>query len=231
MERFPFINEKGHIISIVGAGGKTTLMYRLAECFAGQGMRVLVTTTTHIFKPEGDKWAKNRKELQILWSQGMYAVMGKACGGGKLEGLPEQELVEYMQDADIVLIEADGAKGMPCKVPAEHEPVIWETSDIVIGVMGMSALGKPLQEVCFRKKEAKELLGVSETEQMSVELMAEILASDRGTRKNVGDREFYVVLNQCDCEERVREGEKIRHLLKEQKIQGVVLTSLKEEGA
>ena len=161
----------------------------------------------------------------------MYAVMGKACGGGKLEGLPEQELVEYMQDADIVLIEADGAKGMPCKVPAEHEPVIWETSDIVIGVMGMSALGKPLQEVCFRKKEAKELLGVSETEQMSVELMAEILASDRGTRKNVGDREFYVVLNQCDCEERVREGEKIRHLLKEQKIQGVVLTSLKEEGA
>ena len=61
--------------------------------------------------------------------------------------------------------------------------------------------------------------------------MAEILASDRGTRKNVGDREFYVVLNQCDCEELVREGEKIRHLLKEQKIQGVVLTSLKEEGA
>ena len=111
----------------------------------------------------------------------MYAVVGKACGGGKLESLPEQELVEYMQDADIVLIEADGAKGMPCKVPAEHEPVIWETSDIVIGVMGMSALGKPLQEVCFRKKEVEELLGVPATEQMSVELMAEILVSDRGT--------------------------------------------------
>lgn len=231
MERFPFINEKGHIISIVGAGGKTTLMYRLAECFANQGIRVLVTTTTHIYQPERSRFAKNLEDLERLWGQGMYGVMGNPCDGGKLESLSEEELKEYAKRADVVLIEADGAKGMPCKVPAAHEPVIWEPSDIVIGVMGMSALGKPLKEVCFRVEEAKALLGVSEATLMSVEIMAEILGSDSGTRKHVGDRKFFVVLNQCDSEELVQKGEKIRYLLKEKGIHHqVILTSLRKEG-
>lgn len=49
----------------------------------------------------------------------------------------------------MVLLEADGAKRMPCKVPAAHEPVLLPESDIVLTVAGLSALGRPLREVCF----------------------------------------------------------------------------------
>lgn len=45
---FPFLAEKGHVISLVGGGGKTTLMYNLAAHCARKGWRVLAATTTHI---------------------------------------------------------------------------------------------------------------------------------------------------------------------------------------
>lgn len=50
---FPFLAEKGHVISLVGGGGKTTLMYNLAAHCAHKGWRVLAATTTHIMQPPG----------------------------------------------------------------------------------------------------------------------------------------------------------------------------------
>ena len=121
---FPFLKEQGHVIALVGAGGKTTLMYALAEAFAGNGMNVLVTTTTHILRPEQRYWAENEEKVKKLWQQGIYAVVGEPCENGKLKAVPEEKLSSYMQIADIVLMEADGAKRKPCKVPAAQEPVI-----------------------------------------------------------------------------------------------------------
>lgn len=40
------------LIAIVGAGGKTTTMYTLANELAQRGKRVITTTTTQIFYPE-----------------------------------------------------------------------------------------------------------------------------------------------------------------------------------
>ena len=50
----PFIDVNSKkIISVVGGGGKTSLIFRLAEELAEQGKKVIVTTTTHIaFEPE-----------------------------------------------------------------------------------------------------------------------------------------------------------------------------------
>ena len=41
------------IISVIGAGGKTTLIHRLAEEYQRKGNAVLVTTTTHMFAEPG----------------------------------------------------------------------------------------------------------------------------------------------------------------------------------
>lgn len=51
-----------------------------------------------------------------------------------------------MQLADIVLIEADGSRRMPCKAPAAHEPVLLPQCDIVLAVAGVSALGESLEK-------------------------------------------------------------------------------------
>ena len=121
-QQFPFLAEKGHVVSLVGGGGKTTLLYAFARHCAAKGWRVLVSTTTHILQPERC-YAPDDPALQALWAAGEYAVAGTPAGNGKLSAPPMQQLQRWMREADAVFLEADGAKRMPCKVPAEHEPV------------------------------------------------------------------------------------------------------------
>ena len=41
----------GEIVSLVGGGGKTTLMFALAQELTSGGQSVITTTTTRIFEP------------------------------------------------------------------------------------------------------------------------------------------------------------------------------------
>ena len=142
-KEFPFLAEKGHVVSLVGGGGKTTLLYAMASHCARKGWRVLVSTTTHILQPERC-YAPDDPALQALWAAGEYAVAGTPAGNGKLSAPPVQQLQRWMREADAVFLEADGAKRMPCKVPAEHEPVLLPESDAVLAVAGHPILGIPL---------------------------------------------------------------------------------------
>ena len=71
--------------------------------------------------------------------------------------------------ADVILIEADGAKKCPLKVPASWEPVIWGQTDLVIAVAGMDAAGKPIQEVCHRPENVADFLGKEAEEKVTEE--------------------------------------------------------------
>lgn len=215
------------VISLVGAGGKTTLMYEMARRCSKQGLRVLVSTTTHIARPKSH-FAAGDQEVKKLWKSGTYAVIGEKASEDKLSVPPEKMLYALMEEADVVLLEADGSKGLPCKVPADHEPVILPETSLVIGVMGMSCLGKSMDECCFRLESAQRIFGVSPDTPMSEELAVSILISDLGTRKHVGGREFAVVLNQCDTEAVQKRAEKIAGELKQKGIGKVFLTCFRQ---
>ena len=137
--------------------------------------------------------------------------------------LPPEQLPCWMAQADMVLLEADGAKRMPCKVPAAHEPVLLPESDIVLAVAGLSALGRPLREVCFRLEQACALLGAAPETLLTPELLARLLASEQGGRNLVGNRRFSVVLNQADDPARIAAGEQVLAFLREKyEVQGVL---------
>lgn len=223
-KEFPFLAEKGHIVSLVGGGGKTTLLYAMAAHCARKGWRVLVTTTTHIRQPAAC-YAPDDAALTTLWQAGRYAVIGTPSENGKLT-LPQPQLLHRMAQADAVFIEADGAKHHPCKVPAAHEPVLLPQSDIILAVAGLSALGKPLREVCFRYDTIRPQFLADAP--LTPPVLAQLLASTQGGRKAVGDRQFYAVLNQVDTPELQQQGIQIQQLLRQQGIP-CVLTHFKEE--
>ena len=227
-QQFPFLAEKGHVVSLVGGGGKTTLLYAMASHCAQKGWRVLVSTTTHILRPENWLWAKTDAEIQKLWARGSYAVVGSPAPKGKLTAPPEADLAHWMAQADAVFLEADGAKHFPCKAPAEQEPVLLPQSDIVLAVAGLSALGHPLKECCFRLEQACMLLGVPPEAILTPELLAKLLADEQGGRKAVGARHFYAVLNQADTPQRQAAGEKTKELLWARYGVSVVLTTFSE---
>ena len=42
-QKFPFLREKGHVVSLIGGGGKTTLLYALSAYCTAKGWRVFST--------------------------------------------------------------------------------------------------------------------------------------------------------------------------------------------
>lgn len=225
--QFPFLAEKGHVVSLVGGGGKTTLLYAMSAHCARKGWRVLTLTTTHIQRPES-RYARNTEEVEALWAAGSYAVVGTPAENGKLTAPPLDSLREWTQRADAVFLEADGAKRLPCKVPAAHEPVLLPESDLVLAVAGLSALGRPLHEVCFRLEQACALLSAGPDTLLTPELLARMLANPAGGRKDVGTRDFCVVLNQADDPERRALGETVQALLQERYGAKSVLTTFEK---
>lgn len=210
-EAFPFLREKGHVVSLVGAGGKTSLMYWMAETCCEMGMRVLVTTSTHIERPEAEKFAETWEQVQRLWSDGKIAVIGTDLGNGKLSMPPQLLLKQTMAAADLVLIEADGSRRLPCKAPGDREPVLLPECDIIIGVLGLSALGKSVGEICFRPERVLQVCGqgMSMTRKITETDLARLFFSERGLRKLLRDRQYYPVLNQCDDAQKLMQAGKI----------------------
>ena len=148
-----------------------------------------------------------------MWQQGRYAVIGTPeLSTGKLTA-PPQDLYEALQlQADVILCEAVGSKHHPCKAPAAHEPVLLPDSDIVLAVVGMDALGNSLQQACQRPQPAAALLGCSLDSVIDAQMLAALLLSEQGARKNVGTRAYYIVLNKCDLLKAAQQ-EEMRRLL------------------
>ncbi len=208
-----FSDGKKHNICLVGGGGKTTVMYELATAWAACGRKVLVLTSTHILQPADGSFAADAVAVQDLWQQGRYAVIGTPeLSTGKLTA-PPQDLYEALQlQADVILCEADGSRHHPCKASAEHEPVLLPDSDIVLAVAGMDALGCSLAQACQRSQMAAALLGCSAEKIIDAQMLASLLLSEQGARKNVGARAYYIVLNKCDLLKATQQ-EEIRRLL------------------
>lgn len=208
-----FTDGKKRNICIVGGGGKTTVMYELAAAWAACGCKVLVLTSTHILQPADGSFAADAAAVHNLWQQRRYAVIGTPeLASGKLTA-PPQDLYEALQlQADVILCEADGSKHHPCKAPAAHEPVLLPDSDIVLAVVGMDALGCPLAQACQRPQPAAAFLGCSLDSVIDEQMLAALLLSEQGARKNVGKRTYYIVLNKCDLIKAAQQ-EEMRRLL------------------
>lgn len=193
--------ETTSVIAVVGGGGKTSLIFRLMEEFVAGGKKVIVTTTTHMtyepdrpFAEDGD----TDKICDQLKNFGYTVTASLDRSKGKIGCLPEEKLPELKKLCDVLLIEADGAKRLPLKVPGEWEPVIPEFVDLVIGVVGMDALGEPIRKTCHRPEKVAAFLGKRMEETVAEDDIVEIAVSEEALRKCVGERKYRILLNKAD---------------------------------
>jgi len=150
---------KPNIIALVGAGGKTSLIRHLAGEAISGGQKVLVVTTTHMLKPTACGVLNNNPgAVKAMLDKEMLAVVGLPSGEDKITfcGMPLYNRICSI--ADLVLVEADGAKRLLVKVPLATEPVIPDNADAILCLASLSVLGAPLGEACFRLERATEIL-------------------------------------------------------------------------
>lgn len=224
--------EQARLISLCGAGGKTTLMFCLAREFVAAGERVLVTTTTKIARDE----AEGRLAFAATSTE---QVLSKACqllpeGGAEPAGAViaysevsadvrkligfAPELVDELAQAgrfDRILVEADGSARKPLKAPAAHEPVIPSATQAVIIVAGLSGLGLPLSEdTLFRAIIWSRLSGLALGAPVSAESLARcVIHPDGLARGRPAKAQTILFLNQADTPERRAGAERIAELL------------------
>lgn len=135
------------IIAVVGAGGKTTVCRTLGEALARKGQTVLLTTTTHILPPPGLPLIVGEVR-SVLPAAPLTAAARETAQGGKLKGFSGEEIDSLSKKGqfDVLLVEADGAKGLPLKAPAEWEPVYPRDTRLAVGVIGLDSLGQPFSD-------------------------------------------------------------------------------------
>lgn len=213
--------ETTSVIAVVGGGGKTSLIFRLMEEFVVGGKKVIVTTTTHMAYEPDRPFAEDGDTAQIcdqLKNFGYTVAAGLDRSKGKVGCLPEEKLSELKKLCDVLLIEADGAKRLPLKVPGEWEPVIPEFVDLVIGVAGMDALGEPIRKTCHRPEKVSAFLGKGMEEAVTEDDIVKIAVSGDALRKCVDERAYRVLLNKADIPGKAEAAEKIAENLEKQGV-------------
>ena len=178
-----FVPEK-RFISVIGSGGKTTLLSYLAARLPGT---VILTTSTHIFPFPGlplidtslyppEKGGLAADAVRRVLSAEKTVVLGNMEPSGKLSSpsrvIPFESLLTM---ADYVIVEADGAAGRPLKAHRSFEPVIPACSELTIGVAGASAIGRPAGEVCHCADIFCGIAGISPDTPVSPGHIAQVL--------------------------------------------------------
>lgn len=225
LELDPRVNSR---VAFVGGGGKTSILYALGREAAAQDLMVLMSTTTHMRVPIGYRLCRTSEQAQAaLWSTGV-ALAGVPTVKGDRFG-PLRDLDACATGAQVVLIEADGSRNLPLKVPAAHEPVIPVWINTVVAVAGLDSLGRPISETCYRPDIVSKFLGVSEQHKVTPADVMRMLSSTHGGRKDVGDRTFRCVLNKADTPELKEVGTQMVKRLAHEDITACVTAFPEEE--
>ncbi len=215
-------------VAFTGAGGKSTAIGRITRELSEEGHIILTSTTklhhnqsslahSHIIARTPDDLSS--LGLMLEDSPSVLVTGGPAEGEPKWVGVDATTLDALhtltQEVGGILLIEADGARGRSVKAPADHEPVVPHFVDLVVPVVGLDAIGAPLNEAWVHRPErAALLLGMTEGEVILPEHVFTLLNHPSGGMKGVPDQaEVRVLLNKADTKENQEHGRSLANLL------------------
>jgi probable selenium-dependent hydroxylase accessory protein YqeC len=232
-------------VALVGGGGKTRLMFVLAEELRQAKKRVLTSTTTKIWhRQASDSTHVGFVQSNPTWRDELSGVL-KAHGhgflghslleSGKVRGIDPSLADELYQEkeVDYLIVEADGSAGRPVKAPAGHEPVIPDSATIVVGMLGLEALGQELSpEIVFRIDLFCKMAKIEERERLTAPVLSRLFLHPEGLFKGTPiSAKRVAFLNKLDL---LSEEQKARdladHILgeKDSQVDRVVIGSIKE---
>lgn len=187
------------IITITGGGGKTSLMYALLASLKAKGIKAVGATTTKIY-------INDRHEKEIIFAKSAFECIQAVAqanaidkpavicsgidplNGDKAVGIKPEWLDKISRDMPdcLFIVEGDGAAGKPLKGYLPHEPVIPQTTKLVIPVVGLDALGQLIDEsVVHRAVRFSELAGVRPGEVITGAMVAKVIGHPDGYLHNV----------------------------------------------
>ncbi len=203
------------ICCFVGAGGKKTTMYTLANRLE----RAVVTATVRIpmFDNEVQEVTVTDRPRAAIdrtdrWPIG---VVPEREGGNRYRGYATT-VVNQLADGGVpILVKADGARMRLFKAPDEHEPQIPQRARTIVPIASAHVVGKPLNdEHVHRVDRVAELTGLARGDPVTPAAVGRVLAHERGGLKDVPEGATVVpLINMVDDDSLAATGREIADVI------------------
>ncbi|MDY7035871.1 MAG: selenium cofactor biosynthesis protein YqeC [Thermodesulfobacteriota bacterium] len=220
------LKPKEHL-ALVGGGGKTSLMFALADEFSKKNKQVVTSTTTKIWSHEARRssciafiqsnssWKDGLKEE--LQTHRHVFLAHSLLNSGKVKGISPSLADELYREPgiDYLIVEADGAAGHPVKAHANHEPVIPASATKVVAMLGIEAMGQKLEpDVVFRMDLFEKLTGLDPGQRLTPSVLAKLFLETEGLFKGspVSSKRL-VFLNKFDLLTEMQEAKELASLI------------------
>jgi len=234
------LHAQSGIVCLVGAGGKKTTMYRLAEMHGG---KVAITTTVHTppfpkrlnalrVVHADDDLLERIVEYADLNHRIAYAIPStKTARLGPVS--PEMvSRIHVAAEFDLTLVKCDGARLRQIKAPGKGEPVLPQLATTVVPLVSIRVVGRPLSDkIAHRVDHISRITGAGRGEIITYEHVARLLASEAGGLKDVGGARPVPVINMVESREQLdaatRAAERVLELRSDVKC--ILLTAMTRE--
>lgn len=232
------------IVAFVGAGGKTSSIYRLVRELSAARRKTLVTTTTKIYAPAPDQAEALvlHPDLDALigeinreFADRDSVVAGRRIvsvkGEEKVEGVPPEwgaPLFERTQCQEL-LVEADGSAHKSIKAPNDTEPIYPAGVTRVVVVAGLDAVDAPLNEdIAFRIERITAITNLQIGQPITEQNVVTLLTHPAGLKKGIPPAAAPVLLlNKAETPDRISAGRRIAEkVIENGHYERVVLSSL-----
>jgi probable selenium-dependent hydroxylase accessory protein YqeC len=173
------------LVAFIGAGGKSTLLLALGLELVEDGYRVALTTTTKMGADQIPPWAMradHAAEVGPALAVGATPFLVGSIDETKIVGV-DPGLVDAIfsgTPVDHVLVEADGARGRKVKAPGPREPVIPNTTSLVVAVASLRSVGERIADVAHRPERVAAVLGRSLDYRLEPEDIADVVGDAEG---------------------------------------------------
>ena len=225
------------LVCFVGAGGKKTTMYRLADVHPG---RIALTATVFT-----SPFRKRLRVQEVITAPQALEAEVRACARkhrriayalpsdkpARLGGVPPAIVQAIHEDLefDATFVKADGARLRWIKAPNKQEPVVPSSVTTTIPVLSVRAIGKTLNgEIAHRPELVAQVAQMKQGETITAAHVARLLASLFGALKNTADSTVIPVINMVENREqqRLATAAAEQALLLSERIEYVVLAAM-----
>lgn len=203
------------LVSIVGSGGKTSLLLYLAGLLRGHA-NVIISTTTKIILPSEhlydaafgsvadlkaavkDGYINESTARTVVLHQGFIPEVPN-----KVEGIKPKDGTYLSQLPAITLIEADGSRQLPLKWWKEVEPVIPNGNGATIGVIPIDLFGQTVGDHNFYNLDGFEETFSYRPKTVDADLLIKLIVHPDGLFKN-STSDKILVFSRCETDHHVQ---------------------------
>jgi probable selenium-dependent hydroxylase accessory protein YqeC len=219
------------LVCVVGAGGKKTTLYALANRLD----RAVVTATVRIpiFDSHVARVFVTDDPVQAVESAAEWPIgVVPEREDDRYRGYEVGVIDDLGGRTDVtLLVKADGARTREFKAPGEREPQLPRNADTVIPIASAHAVGEPLDErTVHRPERVAALTDLAVGDAVTAEAVATVLASPEGGLRDVPEGARAIpLLNKVDDAEDERVAREIARGIHERAdVERVVLARMAE---